>query len=178
VPDSQHLAYNLGRLFSTGTIYHSYLVNVPPPTSTDSPTTTEIVFSGGISLNSNALNFSPVSSTDSENRQTFTLGFRRLTETRPYARVDIFTIEVPSGYDGSYALSPRRITNSTNAKNFYGGSFFDWSPDGQWLAYNASNGNISAPYDIFKIKADGSAKAVNLTNLKTNTAYVVSGWRK
>jgi WD40-like Beta Propeller Repeat len=172
-PDSQHLAYNLGRSFSTGTVYHSYLVNVPPPNSTDSITTIEIVFSGGINFNSNVLHFSPASSTDS-----FILAFRRLTETRPYARFDIFTVEMPSGYDGSYALSPRRITNSTNAKNFYGGGFFDWSPDGQWLAYNASNGNISAPYDIFKIKADGITKAVNLTNLKTNTAYLVSGWRK
>jgi len=177
-PDNQHLAFSLGRWFSTGMIWHAYLSHIPPPTSTDGPTTTEVVFSGGINLNSNVLNFSPVSSTDSENRQTFTLAFRRLTETRPYARFDIFTVEVLAGYDGSYALSPRRITNSTNAKNFYGGAFFDWSPDGQWLAYNASTGNISAPYDIYKIKADSSAKAVNLTNLKTNTAYLVSGWRK
>jgi hypothetical protein len=177
-PDSQHLAYNLGRSFSTGTIYHSYLVTVPPPASSDSITTIEISFSGGINLNSNTLNFSPASSNDSENHQIFTLGLRRLTESRPYARFDIFTVEVPAAYDGSYALSLRRITNSTNAKNFYGGGFFDWSPDGQWLVYNASNGNISAPYDIFKIRADGVTKAVNLTNLKTNTAYLVSSWRK
>jgi WD40 repeat protein len=177
-PDNQHLGYNLGRSFSTGTIYHSYLVTVPPPASSDSITTIEISFSGGINLNSNTLNFSPASSNDSDNHQIFTLGLRRLTESRPYARFDIFTVEVPAAYDGSYALSLRRITNSTNAKNFYGGGFFDWSPDGQWLVYNASNGNISAPYDIYKIKADGGAKAINLTNLKTNTAYLVSSWRK
>ena len=168
-PDNQHLAYTLGN--------HAYMVNIPPPASIDTPTTTEIVLSAGTSFNLPGLNFSPISRIDSQGHQLFKLAFRQRTETKPYPRGDIFTIEIPAGYDGGYALSPSRITNSTNAKNVWEMAFFDWSPDGQWMAFDGAGGS-GFTRDIYKIKSDGSAKAMNLTNLTTQIYYSLSGWRK
>jgi hypothetical protein len=166
-PDNQHLAYTLGN--------HAYMVNLPPQASMGTPT--EIVLSAGNSFNLQGLNFSPISRIDSQGHQLFKLAFRQRTETKPYPRGDIFTIEIPAGYDGSYALSPVRITNPTNAKNVWEMAFFDWSPDGQWLAFEGA-GSSGYTRDIYKIRSNGSAKAMNLTNLTTQILYSLSGWRK
>ena len=176
-PDNQHLAYSLGRWSSSGTIYHAYLVNVPPSTSVETPTTSEILFSGGVGLNYLTLRFSPISITNAQNQQIFKLAFQRITDKRPYTRFDIFTSDVPSNYNGSSTLPVKRISTSTNAKNFYDASLGDWSPDGQWLVYCASNGSLSAPHDVHKLKSDGSSKAVNLTNSKTSMIYFSTSWR-
>jgi Tol biopolymer transport system component len=166
-PDNQHLAYTLGN--------HAYMVDIPPQASMGTPT--EIVLSAGANFNLDVLNFSPISRTDSQGHLLFTLAFRQRTETKPYPRADIFTIEIPAGYDGSYALRPVRITNSTNAKNVWQMAYFDWSPDGQWLAFDGAGGS-GFTRDIYKIKSDGSAKAINLTNLTTQIYYSLNGWRK
>ena len=176
-PDNQRVAYSLGRWSSSGSVYHAYLVTVPPSTSVETPTTNEIAFSGGVSLNYLALRFSPINITNAQNQQIFRLAFQRITEKRPYTRFDIFSCDVPANYNGSSTLPVKRMSNGTNAKNFYDASFGDWSPDGQWLVYNASSGNLYAPHDVYKLKSDGSSKAVNLTNSKTSMIYFATSWR-
>jgi hypothetical protein len=176
-PDDQHLAYSFGRWSSSGTVYHAYLVNVPPSTSVETPKPSEIVFSGGVSLNYLTLRFSPIKITDAQNEPSFRLAFQRITDKRPYTRFDIFSCDVPSSYNGSAPLPVKRISNGTNAKNFYDASLGDWSPDGQWLVYSASNGNLYAPHDVYKLKSDGTSKAINLTNLKTSMIYFSTSWR-
>jgi Tol biopolymer transport system component len=177
-PDNQRLAFVWNKSFNTPSgiqfEWHGFAAYIPQDAA-PLPPPTEIAFdNGGRSLG--PLNFSPSARTDSQGHQIFKLALQRLTDTRPYARFDIFTTEIPAGYDGSYVLVSTRLTNSTNAKNFYGGGSVNWSPDGQWLAYVASSGAFG-PSDIYKIRSDGKTKAVNLTNLKTNMAYLIKGWR-
>lgn len=50
----------------------------------------------------------------------------------------------------------------------------EWSPDGAWLAFDAYN--LGGAKNIYKIKANGSAKAINLTNSK-KMGYTVGVWR-
>jgi Tol biopolymer transport system component len=181
-PDSQTLVFAVFNFVTDSdgsnarTERRDYLAWAPPEGAT---TIAELIFGSGGALNNlNAWSFSPISHTDAQGRDLFKLAFQRLTETKPYARYDIFITEIPNGYDSSYTLTSTRVTNSANAKNFAGAESVNWSPDGQWLAYAASNGNLYAPHDVYKLKTDGSGKAVNLTNLKTSTAYYVRAWRK
>jgi len=179
-PDNQRLAFAISKMITdpNGTSrweLHPYVAYAPLLSSSDLPTVTEIIFAGGTSEMPPI--FSTISRTDSAGRQVFKLAFRRLTDTRPYSRYDIFTSEIRADYDGSTALTATRVTNATNAKIFWGASGINWSPDGQWLAYVAAPYG-SSTYDIYKIRSDGATKAINLTNFKVAMDYIIDGWRK
>ena len=104
------------------------------------------------------------------------LAFTRITSTTGCVRLDIYVVLVPEGYNGTHALPATQITNQKNAKHLCQLRRAYWSPMGTYLAFDAW---ASIPYSgmqIYKIKSDGSGKAVQLTNSKTQ-GYLVTGWR-
>ena len=83
-----------------------------------------------------------------------------------------------TGYDGSTAkllnLQGEEIGNFT----YEAVSSVAFSPDGQYLSF--SSGSLMAPikdFDIYRIKADGSGKAINLTGKRTGS-FRYHVWRR
>ena len=95
--------------------------------------------------------------------------------TRP---ADIWTVAVAFGYDpaANGPLLAVQITKSGNTQTTYELMNIEWSPDAQWLAFDAMPLSISAARQIYKIRADGSGKSATLTNSKKQ-GYVLTGWR-
>ena len=105
------------------------------------------------------------------------LAFTRRTSTSGCVRLDIYVVVVPEGYNGTYALPATQITNKKNGKNLCQLRRAYWSPMGTYLAFDAWDLSLQGGMQIYKIKSDGSGKAVKLTNSKTQ-GYLVSGWRE
>lgn len=178
-PDNQRLAYVISRTNRTSngsfTDYFIYLLNSAPYPAL--PVSTKLVFSDGDQSNRTALSFSPVTRLDQQGNPLFRLAFSRLTDAVGAVRLDIWVTNVPSAYDGSYSLTPKRITTSSNAKNTYELSHINWSPDEQWLAYDGYTSALSLPRNLYKIRSDGSGKTITLTNSK-KADLSLSSWRK
>lgn len=84
------------------------------------------------------------------------IAYTQLVQVRGSYRYDIFTIDALSG-----AVAQVTSKKTTGSPANRSPSF---SPDGQYLAF--SSGSIAGPimpFDIYKIRSDGSGKAVNLT---------------
>jgi len=86
-------------------------------------------------------------------------------------RFDIFTIPAAGGV-------PKQITykGTTGSPQNY---FPCFSPDGQYLAYGS--GSLSWPlvdFDVYKIRADGTGKAVNLTARRAGDFLGPVEWRR
>ena len=82
-------------------------------------------------------------------------------------RYDIFTIPAVGGT--ALQITTKGTTGA--AQNL----FPSYSPDGQYLAF-ASGASLFA-FDIYRIKADGSGKAVNLTGKRTGS-FRYNRWRR
>jgi len=80
----------------------------------------------------------------------------RAASVRGSYRWDIFTVDAVTGV--VVQVTSKKTTGSPVNRDPH------FSPDGQYLAF--ASGSITAPimpYDIYKIRSDGSGKAVNLT---------------
>ena len=95
------------------------------------------------------------------------IAFIRLITVRGTYRYDIFTIPAVGGT----ALQVTTKGTTGAAQNL----FPSYSPDGQYLAF-ASGASLFA-FDIYRIKADGSGKAVNLTGKRTGS-FRYNRWRR
>jgi WD40-like Beta Propeller Repeat len=106
-------------------------------------------------------NFSPV-----DDRIAYT----SLVQVRGSFRYDIFTVDAISG--GVVQVTSKATTGKPANR------FPVFSPDGQYLSF--SSGSVLGPimsFDIYKIKANGSGKAVNLTG-KRDGDFRYHVWRK
>jgi hypothetical protein len=95
------------------------------------------------------------------------IAFIRLITVRGTSRYDIFTMSA----SGGTALQVTSKATTGAAQNL----FPCFSPDGQYLSF--SSGASLFAFDIFRIKADGSGKAVNLTGKRTGS-FRYNGWRQ
>jgi len=105
--------------------------------------------------------FSPV-----DNR----IAYVTLSLNRGQARWDVFTIDAVT----------RNVVQVTNKKTTGspGNRFPAFSPDGQYISF--SSGSVSGPimpFDIYKIRSDGSGKAINLT-AKREGDFRYHVWRR
>lgn len=85
------------------------------------------------------------------------IAYSRLVAIRGSYRFDIFTIDAVSG--ATVQVTGKKTTGSPANRTP------QFSPDGQYLAF--SSGSLVGPimpFDIYKIRSDGSGKAVNLTS--------------
>jgi Tol biopolymer transport system component len=105
--------------------------------------------------------FSPV-----DNR----IAFEKLVAIRGSYRTDIFTMDAAGG-PLTQVTGKKTTASPTNI-------FPAFSPDGQYLAFSSGSyaGPIT-PFDIWKIKSDGSGKAINLTS-KRSGDYRFHVWRR
>lgn len=98
------------------------------------------------------------------------IAYTQLIQIRGSYRYDIFTIDMSSG-------AVVQVTNKgTTGKSANLHPTF--SPDGQYLSF--SSGSILGPimdFDIYKIRSNGSGKAVNLTS-KRDGSFRYHVWRK
>jgi hypothetical protein len=87
----------------------------------------------------------------------------------------LWTVEVPQGYDGTYALTPKQVTTKTNSTANYLFSQASWSPTGAYIAFTASRNADWTANHVYRIVSDGRGKAIRLT---TNPdAYAGLRWR-
>lgn len=101
------------------------------------------------------------------------LAFKRITGTvGGCTRTDFFVVDVPDYYD-EWPLDPVQITNTDNAKGLCWLSHPYWSPDGENFVFSATDKSSKM---VYKMRSDGSGKAVKLTTNRNNT-YTVTGWR-
>ena len=87
--------------------------------------------------------------------------------------LNIWVAEIPLGYDGSYGLSPFRVTTKSSGNMTGLATTPEWSPDAQHILYSASN-FATGGYDVFKIRLDGRGKATRLAQ----TYYHANRWRR
>lgn len=98
------------------------------------------------------------------------IAFIQLVEYRGTFLYDIFTI--PSSGGPTTRVTSKKTTGSP------ANMFPCFSPDGQYLSF--SSGSLMAPikdFDIYRIKADGSGKATNLTG-KRSGSFLYHAWRR
>jgi hypothetical protein len=98
------------------------------------------------------------------------IAFIRVVDVRGSYLYDIFTI--PAWGGAEIRVTTKKTTGSP------ANMFPCFSPDGQYLSF--SSGSLVAPikdFDIYKIKADGSGKATNLTS-KRSGSFRYQVWRK
>jgi hypothetical protein len=95
------------------------------------------------------------------------IAFTRLITVRGTYRYDIFTMPA----SGGAALQVTTKGTTGAAQNL----FPCFSPDGQYLSF--SSGSALNAFDIYRLKADGSGKAVNLTG-KRNGSFRYNMWRR
>lgn len=95
------------------------------------------------------------------------IAFIRLITVRGTYRYDIFTMSA----SGGTALQVTTKGTTGAAQNL----FPCFSPDGQYLSF-ASGSSLFA-FDIYRTKADGSGKAVNLTGKRTGS-FRYNWWRR
>ncbi len=97
------------------------------------------------------------------------LAFVRQTSKGGAYRNDVFVLNLDTG----------KITQVTNKNSANLAEIRQpaWSPDGLNLAFSGAALSIYAAPDIFRIKADGATKAVNLTSSSPDIYYVPL-WRK
>jgi len=95
------------------------------------------------------------------------IAFIRLITVRGTSRYDIFTMSA----SGGAALQVTTKGTTGAAQNL----FPCFSPDGQYLSF-ASGASLFA-FDIYRMKADGSSKAVNLTGKRTGS-FRYNMWRR
>lgn len=98
------------------------------------------------------------------------IAYTQLVQVRGSYRYDIFTIDAISG---AVVQVTSKATTGKPANHFP-----RFSPDGQYLSF--ASGSILGPimaFDIYKIKANGSGKAVNLTG-KRDGDFRYHVWRK
>ncbi len=101
------------------------------------------------------------------------LAFKRITSTAGgCTRTDFFVVNVPADYD-EWPLDPVQITNKDNAKGLCWLSHPYWSPDGENFVSAATD---KSSKQVYKMRSDGSGKAVKLTTDKSYR-YTVTGWR-
>lgn len=149
-----------------------YVAYLPLSTSSDSPYDRKVQFADGDRSVQMNPTFSPVAYSDQ-------LAVARHRDSGSANQSnDIWTVAVPFGYDAAVngPLLPVQITRSGNTQTTYELMNIEWSPDAQWLAFDAMPLSISAARQIYKIRADGSGKSATLTNSKKQ-GYILTGWR-
>lgn len=98
------------------------------------------------------------------------IAYIQLVQIRGSYRYDIFTIDALTG--AVVQVTSKATTGKPANRNPC------FSPDGQYLSF--SSGSVLGPimaFDIYKIKADGSGKAINLTG-KRDGDFRYHVWRK
>ncbi len=98
------------------------------------------------------------------------IAYVQLIEYRGTFLYDVFTI--PSWGGSATRVTSKKTTGSS--MNF----FPNFSPDGQYLSF--ASGSWMGPikdFDIYRIKADGSGKATNLTG-KRSGSFLYHAWRR
>jgi len=106
-----------------------------------------------------APNFSPV-----DDR----IAYFRLVSEHGSLRWDVFTIDAMSG-------TVVRVTTKKNSGTANRHPYF--SPDGRYVAFESGNLTPFTSYDIYRIRSDGSGKAVNLTG-KRDGDFRAPVWRE
>lgn len=98
------------------------------------------------------------------------VAYTRLVQIRGSYHWDIFTLDLYSG--AVVQVTSKKTTGSPANRRA------NFSPDGRYLSF--SSGSISGPimsFDIYKIRSDGSGKAVNLTG-KRDGDFRFHVWRR
>jgi Tol biopolymer transport system component len=95
------------------------------------------------------------------------IAFIRLMAVRGTYRYDIFTIPAAGGT--AFQVTTKGTTGATQ------NLFPCFSPDGQYLSF--SSGSSLFAFDIYRIRSDGSGKAVNLTGRLTGS-FRYNLWRR
>lgn len=83
------------------------------------------------------------------------IAYGRRVEVRGAIRNEIFTVDASSG--AVVQVTSKRNTGTSDSR------FPCFSPDGRYLSFSSRNVNAFSAFDIYKIRSDGSGKAVNLT---------------
>lgn len=94
------------------------------------------------------------------------------TENMPksgWVRNELFVV-------GSAGGTPRQLTSTKLAS---AGAILQpaWSPDGQWIAFSGTPTNLSGLPSIYRIRADGTTKAVLVLSTKS-VIYYAPSWRR
>jgi len=98
------------------------------------------------------------------------IAYSRLVLLRGSYRWDVFTIDAVTGT--VVQVTSRKSTGSSSNRRP------SFSPDGQHVSFSSgSSGSSFTPYDIYKIRSDGSGKAVNLTS-KRDGDFRYQVWRR
>ena len=112
---------------------------------------------------------------ESEGRPSFSpvdnrITFEKVIDYRGSRRLDVFVMDAAGG-PVTQITSKRNTSAPTNA-------FPVFSPDGQYLLYSSGTLSLTpAGFDLYKIRSDGSGKAVNLTS-KRSGDYRFHVWRR
>jgi len=136
--DGVHVAYALNLGTSTAQQYDIFVGNV------DTGITTNVTQSARTEL---APAFSPVSDT---------IAFQRLDGRRTEVYLQDVLLSHPT------VGMPRQLTSKSNA-NFVQIGYPAWSPDGTTIAFHGYPSSGFAPAELYRVRADGKEKAVNIT---------------
>ena len=97
------------------------------------------------------------------------IAYSRWIEVRGAVRNEIFTIDASSG--AVTQVTSKRNVGTSDSR------FPSFSPDGRYLSFSSRNVNAFSSFDIYKVRSDGSGKAVNLTS-KRDGDFRYHVWRK
>lgn len=97
------------------------------------------------------------------------IAYSQRIEVRGAVRNEIFTIDASSG--AVTQVTSKRNVGTSDSR------FPSFSPDGRYLSFSSRNVNAFSFFDIYKVRSDGSGKAVNLTG-KWDGDFRYHVWRK
>jgi len=98
------------------------------------------------------------------------IAYSELVLLRGSYRWDVFTIDAMTGV--VVQVTSKKSTGSSSNRRP------SFSPDGQYLSFSSgSSGSSFTAYDIYRIRSDGSGKAVNLTG-KRDGDFRYQVWRR
>jgi hypothetical protein len=96
------------------------------------------------------------------------IAFAMITGVKSCSRSDIFTVHATGG-------TPTKIPTATNGICELSNPA--WSPDAQWLAFDAWPGSLASNHTIYRVRADGSGKYAQVTPASGSWSYRGPIWR-
>ena len=161
-PDGRRVVY--GRAVDPGTnpsLGGIFVADLGLPGATTVRGDRQILIAGSHPYGQYGPAFSPVAGTD-------LIVYTETTPKAGWVRNEVFVITSAGG-------TPRQVTSKSTASSpqiLHPA----WSPDGTWIAYDGvQQGTTTAA--IFKIRADGSSKAVLVASVARSSCYAPS-WRR